>query len=300
MAGDRALAAGRRIPAGLQIGADAGDPDGAPARELKREWAVDIDSTSCRAHQHPAGARHLPGAPGLPEKGGGAPVEADGREALGRSRGGLTTKVHLPADDRARPLTWLTSPGRRGDSPMLLPVLETLRVPRRGPGRPRRRPDPLRGDKAHSSRSNRAHPRRRRIKATIAEPDDQRANRRHRGRAGGRPPAFDKAQYRRPSVVERCVSKGKQFRSVASHYDKRGYIFNGTLTVTTIVIWLRDTSKSHQERPTGDSCEPRAPGRPRKRAGPGPRVVRGGGNGASSPARGRRKECFRRANSGPK
>lgn len=59
-------------------------------------------------------------------------------------------------------------------------------------------------------------------------------------------------------------------------------------------------SKSRQERPTGDSCEPRAPGAAPERAGPGPRVVRGGGNGASSPARGRRKECFRRANSGPK
>ncbi|KOG91363.1 transposase, partial [Streptomyces varsoviensis] len=160
---------------------------------------------------------------------------------MGRSRGGLTTKVHLLADDRARPLTWLTSPGQRGDSPMLLPLLETLRIARRGPGRPRRRPDRVRGDKAYSSRGNRAYLRRRGIKATIAEPDDQRANRQSRGRAGGRPPAFDKAQYRRRSAVERCVSKWKQFRAVASRYDKRDYIYNGTLTCTAIVIWLRDT-----------------------------------------------------------
>jgi hypothetical protein len=51
-------------------------------------------------------------------------VEADGREALGRSRGGLTSKIHLLADDRARPLTWQTTPGQRGDSPMFVPVLE--------------------------------------------------------------------------------------------------------------------------------------------------------------------------------
>lgn len=174
-------------------------------------------------------------------------MEADGREALGRSRGGLTTKVHLLADDRARPLTWLTSPGQRGDSPMLLPVLETLRVPRRGPGRPRRRPDRVRGDKAYSSRDNRAYLRRRGIKATIAEPDDQRANRRNRGRAGGRPPTFGKIQYRRRNAVERCVSKWKHFRAVASRYDKRDYIFNGTLTVTAIVIWLHDTVQEPSE-----------------------------------------------------
>ncbi|WP_428956295.1 IS5 family transposase [Streptomyces sp. cg35] len=174
-------------------------------------------------------------------------MEADGREALGRSRGGLTTKIHLLADDRARPLIWLTSPGQRGDSPMLLPVLETLRVPRRGPGRPRRRPDRVRGDKAYSSRDNRAHLRRRGIRATIAEPDDQRANRHNRGRAGGRPLAFDKTQYRRRNAVERCVSKWKQFRSVASRYDKRDYIFNGTLTVTALVIWLRDTVQEPSE-----------------------------------------------------
>lgn len=57
------------------------------------------------------------------------------------------------------------------------------------------------------------------------------------GRAGGRPPAFDKAQYHRRSAVERCVNKWKRFRAVATRYD---YIFNGTLAVTAIVIWLPD------------------------------------------------------------
>jgi transposase len=174
-------------------------------------------------------------------------VEADGREALGRSRGGLTSKVHLLSDDRARPLTWQTSPGQRGDSPMFVPVLEGLRIRRRGPGRPRSRPDRVRGDKAYSSRDNRAYLHRRGIKATIAQPGDQRAKRRRKGRAGGRPPAFDKTQYRRRSAVERCVNKWKQFRAVATRYDKRDYIFNGTLTVTAIVIWLRDIVQEPSE-----------------------------------------------------
>ncbi len=204
------------------------------------EGAVNIDSTSCRAHQHAAGARRR-SPRDFPQKGGCARVETDGREALGRSRGGLTSKVHLPADDRTRPLTWQTSPGQRGDSPMFIPVLEALRIRRHGPGRPRSRPDRVRGDKAYSHYDNRAYLRRRGIKATIAQPDDQQAKRQRKGRTGGRPPVFDKAQYRHRSAVERCVSKWKQYRAVASRYDKRDYIFNGTLAVAAIVIWLRDT-----------------------------------------------------------
>lgn len=130
---------------------------------------------------------------------------------------------------------------------MFRPVLRGLRIRRRGPGRPRCRPDRVRGDKAYSSAANRAYLRRHAIKATIAQPDDQRANRRRRGRAGGRPPAFDKAQYRRRNAVERCVNKWKQFRAVATRYDKRDYIFNGTLTVTAIAIWLRDTIQEPSE-----------------------------------------------------
>ncbi|UIX32969.1 IS5 family transposase [Streptomyces sp. GQFP] len=237
----------KTILEGLQIEADAGDPDAQLARRIGREeFAVNIDSTSCRAHQHAAGAQHRPPAD-FPENGGGAREETNGREALGRSRGGLTSKVRLLSDDRARPLTWQTSPGRRGDSPMFVPVLEALRGGRRGPGRPRTRPDRVRGDKACSSRDNRACLRRRGIKATIAEPDDQRVHRTRRGRTGGRPPAFDKAQYRRRSAVGRCVNQWKQFRAVASRYDKRDHVFNATLTVAAIVIRLRDTIQEPSE-----------------------------------------------------
>ena len=128
----------------------------------------------------------------------------------------MGSKVHLLADDRARPLTWQTSPGQRGDSPMFVPVLVGLRIGRRGPGRPRTRPGRVRGDKAYSSRGNRAYLRRRGIKATIAQPEDQRASRQRRGPAGGRPPASGKAQYRRRSAAERCVNKWKQNRAVAT------------------------------------------------------------------------------------
>jgi transposase len=107
----------------------------------------------------------------------------------------------------------------------------------------------VRGDKAYSSRDTRAYLRKRHIKATIAQPDDQREHRRRRGSSGGRPPAFDAAQYRRRHAVERCISKWKQFRAVASRYDKRDDIFTGTLTVAALVIWLRDTVQEPSETP---------------------------------------------------
>ena len=74
----------------------------------------------------------------------------------------------------------------------------------------------------------------------MLEPGDQRANSRRRGSAGGRPPALDTAKYRRRGAAERCVSKWKQFRAVATRYDKGDYILNGDLTVAAIVLWLRD------------------------------------------------------------
>ena len=57
-----------------------------------------------------------------------------GREAIGRSRGGLTTKIHLAADLRCRPVARLTSCGQHGDSPYFTPLMEAIRVQRRGLG----------------------------------------------------------------------------------------------------------------------------------------------------------------------
>lgn len=93
--------------------------------------------------------------------------------ALGRSRGGLSTKIHQLVDGHGLPLVILCGPGQGGDSPMLGPLLEGLSVARPGPGRPRTRPDMLRGDKAYSSRATRQTLRRRGIKAVIPEPRDQ-------------------------------------------------------------------------------------------------------------------------------
>ncbi len=56
----------------------------------------------------------------------------------------------------------------------------------------------------------------------------------------GRPPAFDEQAYKERNTVERCIGKLKQFRAVATRYDKREIIFAGTIDVASIQIWLRD------------------------------------------------------------
>jgi Transposase DDE domain len=101
------------------------------------------------------------------------PVARPGREALGRSRGGLSTKIHLAADRRCRPVTQILTPGQHGDCPQFIPLLEAVRIARRGKGRPRTRPGRAMADKACSSAANRAYLRRRGIQAVIPVKEDQ-------------------------------------------------------------------------------------------------------------------------------
>lgn len=159
---------------------------------------------------------------------------------MGRSRGGLTTKIHVLADRRCRALVRLTSGGQRHDSVAFTPVIRRLRIARCGPGRPRTRPARLLADKAYSNRAIRAHLRRHRIIATIPDKADQIAHRANRGSKGGRPPTFDSEAYKDRNTTERAFNKLKAFRAVALRTDKRDYVYRGTIDIATIKIWLRD------------------------------------------------------------
>lgn len=120
--------------------------------------------------------------------------------------------------------------------------MDDLRIGRYGPGRPRLRPDAVLADKAYSNKAIRKHLRSRGIKAVIPLKADQQVGRRRRG-TRGRLPAFDAETYRERNVVERAVNKLRGTRAVATRYDKRDFVYRGTIDVASIRIWLRDPAR---------------------------------------------------------
>ncbi len=108
-------------------------------READAQGALDwtthyVDGSVIRAHQHAAGARR-----------------SGTDEALGRSRGGFSTKLHLRAEGRGKPMVLLITAGERHEQAMFKPLMETGHVKRLGRGRPRYRPKRVVGDKGYSS-----------------------------------------------------------------------------------------------------------------------------------------------------
>ena len=195
-----------RVLASLQRTADA---------EGRLDWATHyVDGTVVRAHQHAAGA-----------------VGGQHREALGRSRGGFSTKVHLRAEGGGKPIALVLSGGERHESRYVEALLARGHVRRAGRGRPRVRPERLVGDKGYSYPTVRRALARRGVRAVIPRRRDQRPG-------DGRYAAFDRATYRERNRIERLINRLKQHRRIATRYEKRAVHYAAMLTVAAALLWL--------------------------------------------------------------
>jgi len=175
------------------------------------DWSIHfLDSTIVRAHQHAAGAR-----------GGQA------GEALGRSRGGFSTKLHVRADRRGAPLVLLVSARQRHDQTAFTDLMEHGRIKREGRGRSRQRPKRVVGDKGYSSRRIWRWLRQHGIRHTIP----------HKRTECQRGP-FARGVYRERNRVERLINRLKECRRVGTRYEKRAANYLAMVTLAAIRIWL--------------------------------------------------------------
>ena len=170
-----------------------------------------LDSSVIRAHVHAAGARR-----------------AAGEQALGRSCGGFSTKLHLRCDGRARPVALHLTAGQRHDLLGVGPPFErgVLHTGRRG--QPRWKPEAVIADKAYSAVWLLDALRRKRIRPVVPSRSDQPEN-----------PFFDPETCRSRNLVERLAAKPKQFRRVASRYDKLDPHCLASVQIASIIVWLR-------------------------------------------------------------
>lgn len=129
--------------------------------------------------------------------------------------------------------------GQRNDGAMLEQVLADIHVPRHGRGRPRTRPDAVIADKAYSSGIIRRQLRNRGIAAVIPEKSDTIAARARRGSRGGRPPKLEADLYKGRNVVERSFALAKQWRALATRYDKLAITYRAAVTLCSILAWVR-------------------------------------------------------------
>lgn len=147
--------------------------------------------------------------------------------ALGMSRGGIGTKIHIVCDRKGLPITVELSPGQAHEATFCLGVIDTIEVS--SPvGRPRRRPDRLAGDKGYSSRKIRQGLKARSIKPVIPTKNNERPD-----------PAFDKKTYRKRNIIERCIGWIKESRRIATRYEKLAIHYLGMVKIGMIMRYLR-------------------------------------------------------------
>ena len=148
-------------------------------------------------------------------------------EALGRSRGGFTTKIHLRCEGYGKPVIFTVTGGQVHDTRQVSALISRGAIRRIGRGRPRLRPTKLVGDKAYSSRSIRLALRRRGITPVIPTKANER-----------RQPDFDREAYRQRNIIERLINRLKNFRRIATRYEKRAANYLAMITIGAILLWI--------------------------------------------------------------
>jgi transposase len=136
---------------------------------------------------------------------------------MGRSRGGLTTKIHVLVDADGLPIDFVLSKGQAHDCPVAKRLLDHL-----GEG------DILMGDKAYDADGFRRDVADRGAWANIPS----KTNRRE-------PLSFSHFLYRYRNLAERFINKLKHFRAIATRYEKHAENYLGLIKLAAVRIWLR-------------------------------------------------------------
>ena len=181
-----------------------------------------IDGSCVRAARAAAGARAAKGLE--PED-----------HALGRSRGGFGSKLHLLCDRLGTPVAIRVSPGQRHESRWFEETMNAARIPR-DRGSARRRPRRLGADKAYSIDWIRQWLRQRGIGSVRPTRRDQPRRR------------LDRAAYRERNVVERCIGWLKEARRVGTRYEKLATTF---VAMVTLAVILRLLARLARTAPQG-------------------------------------------------
>ena len=159
-----------------------------------------VDSTIVRAHQHAAGAKK-----------GGLKIRA-----IGRSRGGLSTKIHMAVRGLGCPVRFRLTAGQKGDAPQAAALIEGLPA------------EVVMADTAYDADHLRQAIAAKRAIAVIPN---------NPSRAPKHP--LDKDLYAQRYLVECCFSKLKQFRRVATRFEKTARNYRAVITLAAIVLWMR-------------------------------------------------------------
>ena len=137
-------------------------------------------------------------------------------QAIGRSKGGLSTKIHAFVDALGNPLAFHLTPGQAHDlegADVLLPQMQA---------------DTLVADKAFDADERVIEPLRAAGKNVVIPPKSNRKNQR----------AFDKEMYKARHLIENFYCKLKQYRAIATRYDKTARNFLAGIHLAAAVIWL--------------------------------------------------------------